>query len=276
MSRLKTEFNKIIQNSGFDIKQLNYDILDTNEKIEALFNTIKYIYKFIKQELIPNVNVFIKDNKKSKAINHLFLRIYCQIKSLIKLNEITDFQCISFIARSIIELYTDMVLISNELIENGIQKYYSFQKIQLYKISKNQSFSGCNDSVLKIKSNPLNKYYENNKNVIDDIIVKNWGKDRNEKPLWPSHWSGLDLYSRINKTSSLESHFSELKKHYFNIHPYCNLYIHSDPSGTQNKTEELYFVLVCNLYFNLIEIIVDGLNLYKNYFNINKTIPSFK
>ena len=136
MIRLKDNFNDIVRNSGFGIEQLDFDRLDLNEKIAALSNTINYIYEFIYLEILPNHKLYVPDNKELKTINNIFLRIYCQIKSLSRLNEITDFQCMSFIARSILELYTDMLLIKNKLIDNYLGKYYSFQKIKLLVIER--------------------------------------------------------------------------------------------------------------------------------------------
>lgn len=276
MESLKDKFYSLVQDSGFNINQLDFNVLNLNEKIYAMFLSVRYTLNFINSNLLPEYKKYLPDDRESKTINSIFLRIYCQIKSFTKLNEITDFQSISFIARSILELYVDMHLIMNKSLEYYMEKYYSYQKIKLLSISKNQSFAGYIDDVLSDQDNPAREYFKDNKDKIDEIILKYWGTDKNGNLLNPKHWSGLDLFSRIEKLKNVIKTFKELKSFYFNIVPYCNMYIHSDPSGILNKTEEFYFVYVYNLSSHVYSMINSVLKLFSDFLNINSKLKNYE
>lgn len=264
-----------INDMNISIKEVDSQDSTSYERIQAYRNSLEYKIRFIKQNIISNINKLYNKQKIHRAIFGIILRIYCHLISLQKLDKSIDFQCYAFITRSIYELYIDILLLSKNVINNSEEKFYKFHEIQRFNVST--KISNTREKI-DIKENfittPINSN-QYNKEDIDKIITQLWGLDKNKKPKKIDHWSGLDLFSRVKKLKEFPELYNGMLHFHSEIIYYSCMYIHSDPTGIINQKEEFFDILCQKFLIEIHEMVVSFLKYAGNYYHLDKVISDY-
>ena len=138
-------------------------------------------------EKIPN-----KNNKDLASLNCID-RLYLYVGSMTKLDKPEDFQAVASISRSIFEFYIDLLLILNNKVEKGSEKYNSYQDcrlmydLQLLRRSRGQEGF---ENKHKDLAERLKQYESMN---LGQKVKDLWGESN-----CPEHWSGTrSIWKRI-------------------------------------------------------------------------------
>lgn len=274
MKNLKNKFTQKIDQLNIDIEQIRATELSIMENIHGNYDAINYTYKYLQSKIIPYFNKLKITKEAHRATRDLFLRCYLQIQSVTKLTDISDMQCIAYCARSLLELLIDLVLLSQNIIDDSIEKYTKFSKVQKYQMANKITTIKTTENLIHPSDISLYKSTIAKKSIIENDVKKYWGITRKGKPKWPDHWTGLDLKSRLNKLKKTYSKYDDLIDYYTNIYYHCNIFVHSDPTGIHKQPEKMYFYLVAHLYFNIYFMMIDIIQLVSEYFALNKFIPT--
>jgi hypothetical protein len=209
--------------STFELENLNI-----RQTVKYNFCSLEAVAAYIQKDVIL---LFVADAKESRtkqtALTHLYGRIFQLALSVIKLNEYKDCQLLGASLRSLLELYIDMQLIKSSIIENDIEKFFSFYEIYLLNSAS---------KLLKIdkeiqrpieEASALMQIVKNSEQIKKKSLTL-WKKEPNK--IFHGHWSELKLQDRCQKVNELE-----LFRH---IYYYGNMFIHSGYSHSPNTQEE--------------------------------------
>jgi hypothetical protein len=265
----------LLNDNNFTVDQIKNVELSLTENIEAYYKSFDYARIFIQDIIIPFVEHQINPSEKDRVVNHIFLKIHCLIHSILNLNHLYDFLTIASITRSIFELYLDLILLSEEIINGSLIKFSEFIIIQKFKIAKRtvDFYESKNilDEDYSSQKVFVNSYTEN---IIKDKVLKNWGKNSNPKSL--RHWSGLDtrkITRQIDQYYQRNDHYYE--KMYIQIFLYCSLYVHSDPTGSFKLDETFLQYVIGKSNSHIHEIIINTLKVFGKYSCIDKAFPNY-
>jgi hypothetical protein len=204
-----------------DVKNLSY-----SQKIELFYKLTIAPKIYIEEMLYPVLIDLFKKNEKYAAIIGTYLRLFFLLDSLVVLNKLEFYQTIAANARSIFELYIDMLLFNKNIYNEGIEKYFYFI---LYEKNKANSI-------------PITKDIDNN-------IIKLWGTKKNNIPNYPKHWTGTDLKNRITKLND-----QELDKFYKKDYKILSWHIHSGGNSFMNSDDNFFhknFILSLSISLEL-------------------------
>ena len=138
-------------------------------------------------EKIPN------KNSKDWALLNCLDRLYLYVGSLTKLDQSEDFQAVASISRTIFELYIDLLLILDDKIENGTEKFLYYQDCRyMYDLECLKKHRG--PEVFEREHESLAERLEQYESM--DLRQKTqdlWGRIN-----CPEHWSGTrSIWERI-------------------------------------------------------------------------------
>jgi hypothetical protein len=226
------------------VTQFDENKLSPKEKAKFYFVPLEAMVLYIRKEL-AGVLLGLENGRTTKtALLHLYGRIIQSVNGIAKLNDVICSHLLIASLRGLLELYVDMSLIKKGLIDNGVEKFFSFDEIYRFRSAKN---------LLRIdeeiKSPPkkyvnLTEHIQNEKQIIQKAQTL-WDK----KPKGIMHWSDLNLESRSRKAEEL--------KIYRDIYYYGNMYVHS---GYVNfpKTEDDAHFLCAHVYALSLDIIKES------------------
>lgn len=185
------------------------------QRAELNHSALEAYVLYLCKQLMPKLHGLEDGRTIKTAILHLYGRMFSQVQSVVKLNNVRCCQLLAVSLRGLLEIYIDMILLKCNLIENGIEKFFSFS--ELYKFKAAQNLKRI-DEELKLtngREHKVDKYIIGYVHKVD-IIKKLWGK-KNKKV--PQHWTNKPLEERSRLAKELKA--------YSDIYYYGNMYVHS-------------------------------------------------
>ncbi|MBN2155281.1 MAG: hypothetical protein JW776_04510 [Candidatus Lokiarchaeota archaeon] len=213
--------------TGFDVS-----ILDRRQQANFYFGPLESIVNYLYVNLIPKLIGLEDGRTKNTALLHLYGRMFLLAFGLVKLNEVRCCQILAASLRSMLELYIDFFLISRELIDNGIEKYFVFDMVHHYRSAKKLLDIDKELGRPDRESSNLRDYLIDGDHK-QEIIRSIWGKNR------VSHWSDLIVEDRARKAGLLDIHRD--------VYYYGNMFIHSGYVDFP-KTEKDAHLLCAHVY----------------------------
>jgi hypothetical protein len=229
---------------GFDETKLN-----AKQKAKFSYVPLWTIVEYTHKVLIPALMGLEDGKTKNTALLHLYGRIFLLAKSIVKLDNFTDCQLLTASFRTLLELYIDMLLIMRGSIDNGIEKFFSFDEI--YKFNSAKHLLRIDEELNRPakESSALKSSLENPEQKIS-LQKKLWGDKAK-----PMHWTNLTPEDRSRKAGELET--------FRNIYYYGNMYIHSGYIKFP-ETEDEACLLCTHVYGSVLEIFKNATELICN------------
>jgi len=182
---------------------------------------------------------------KRTALLHSYGRMYCWVHSMVKLGNGNEGEVpiaehaavLGGCLRAILELFLDISLLKWETIEQGPEKFFSFEKVARHEFAK--SSMDLDKEYKHLESQLRGTYQEaaSRSQEIDDCIVRLWGVVKNGRnkgqPNRPKHWTGMTVIDRVKNLGS------DFVRYYQHTYHYCNWTIHSGYLGSIIRTEEV-------------------------------------
>ncbi len=91
MIDFQNHISSLLNENNLTIDEIENIKLSENEENEVYYKAIDYASKFIKDIFVPFLEHPINPSEKERVVNHIFLKIYYLILSILKLNELRDF-----------------------------------------------------------------------------------------------------------------------------------------------------------------------------------------
>ena len=212
-----------------ELEQFDMASAPLTEQVKAFAESSEHV-RFLAYDVI---NPLLKgalatgSSDKEKAVAGCYYRAYAWMATLAILREPIHFQAVAVGARSLFEIWADMKLLVEDSTGESVERYHAFPKVERFRAAKKiVEFSDANPA-LKVECAhqralvvDLSRQQE-----IEALAVKFWGKDKKGHPIYPPHWSGRDLATRI-PPGDLEA-----KRIYSEHYPRLSWYVHSGSAG---------------------------------------------
>ena len=182
------------------------------------------------------------------AMLNIYGKICMWTMSMVSMNRPQDLLALAGSVRAVLELYIDLNLFLIEAIPKGAEKYFSFPKIEKWRVAKNllSIQNQLNSSVPKVATY-LDAYLNdpaNSKTNIEALRSNLWGTDKNGKVVMPKNWPNMDLKQRIDEVGDKELSEICIESYY-----YCNWMVHSMYNDLLNNLDN-----VCLFAWHLFEL----------------------
>jgi len=200
--------------------------LSPAQRAELNHSALEAYVLYIQKQLIPKLPGLEDGRTLKTSILHLYGRVFSQAQSVVKLNNVSCCQLLTASLRGLLEIYIDMILLRCNLIENGIEKFFSFSELYKYKSANNLKRIDKELGLTNGKEHNVDKY-----------IRDSFHKAKRIKKLWgrvPQHWSNISLEERSRTAKELRI--------YSDIYYYGNMYIHSGYRKFPKTAEDADFL----------------------------------
>jgi Family of unknown function (DUF5677) len=175
--------------------------LSVSQTVEAFYKGTDAIKQFAEECMIPLLQRQLNLNDHERAVTGTYYRMYLSILSLVALNRPLYFQTAASESRRLFELLLDLKLLSDDLDGRLTAKFHAFTEVDRFWVAKR--VVEYND--LHNKSSIDDTHHRNllktqgKEELINQLIIHNWGTTRAGKPKKPEHWSGLKVKERAIK-----------------------------------------------------------------------------
>jgi len=183
-------------------------------RAELNHSSLEAYVLYMQEQLIPKLPGLENGRTTRTAIIHLYGRVFSVVQSVVKLNNMQSCQLLIASLRGLLEIYIDMILLEHGLIENGIEKFFSFSELYKFKTAQNLKRIDKELGLKNGSEHDVDKYINDFVEKIN-ITKKLWGK----KNKVPQHWTNKSLEERARLAKEL--------KNYSDIYFYGNMYVHS-------------------------------------------------
>ena len=236
------------------VAEFNETMLSPKQRAEFYFGPLRAMVLYIHKELVLLL-IGLEDGRTRKtALLHLYGRIFQSNHGVVKLNDIKCCQLLTASLRGLLEIYVDMLLLNKGLIDNGAEKFFSFDEI--YKLRSAKKLVKIDEEIKspKKESSVLIEYIRDEERITQKAKTL-WGK----QPKDITHWSNLNLESRSCKAGEL--------KMFRDIYYYGNMFVHSGYVDF-SKTEDDAHLLCSYVYAFSSEILKKSTDIICSEINI--------
>jgi len=195
--------------------QFDEKTLSPLQRAELNHSALEAYVSYIHDQIIPKLHG-LEDGRTTKtAILHLYGRIFATVQSIAKLNNVQCCQLLVASLRGLLEIYIDILLLKSNLIENGIEKFFSFSELYKFKTAKNLKRIDEELRLTNGREHYVDQYINNSTHKVN-TTKKLWGKKYKKVP---QHWTNKSLEERSRLAKELII--------YSDIYYYGNMYVHS-------------------------------------------------
>jgi hypothetical protein len=174
------------------------------------------------------MTTFVSPTPKELALHLLFGRIRLLIETLLVLTNVRHFQSIVGASRTAVELYVDMHLLARDLIQNGTEKFFAFDRVQRLKAARRMvEFHTKHPHLRERGVETFSTFIKDQGAAIDADRVRLWGSKSA-----PQHWTNVDFYKR---PKDLGPAFQRLVNDGYD---YRNWQLHSGAAGVNGLNDE--------------------------------------
>ena len=218
------------------LEELDFTKFPLADQLKAFSGSSEYVKTLAAEVINPLLKgaLITGSNVKEDAIVGCYYRAFAWMTTMAALREEIHFQAAASGARGLFEIWVDLELLSKNLIENGIERYRTFPKIERFRralriveTSDRNPDIKINDSFHRQIVNDLSKKQE-----VEALAMRVWGANKDGKPVYPDHWSGKNLRERVDSCAVAA------KKVYYEDYARLSWYIHSGSAGYANLNKD--------------------------------------
>jgi hypothetical protein len=162
------------------------------------------------------------------ALSMTCLRLSAYTRVAADLTQPYQFQSLASCARSTFELCVDVHLLTSEFIPQPVEKFHEFTRLARFRSARRMAkfYDAHPDLADRTRESRQFLKTPGLEASIAAQAQKLWGTGKNQKPIYPEHWSGLNFADRSKKCGLLyeEAHCRFVT--------WFNWYIHSGAAGT--------------------------------------------
>lgn len=216
--------------------------------------------------LLPMLHNLVNPTPKEEALNLLFGRIRLLSETLLGLTDVKHFQSIVGASRTVVELYVDMHLLAHDLIQDGTDKFFAFERVQKLKAARRMvSFHAKYPHLRKRGVETFNAFINAQKAAIDAERARLWGEKASLQ-----HWTGINnFYDRPKDLGP------DVQQFVNDGYDYRNWLLHSGAAGVNWQTDEALKALCANALSVVHAVAVGAVELIATELRIRETIENF-
>jgi hypothetical protein len=228
---------------------------------------------YTQETVTPVVQGLLNPSQREQIVAGLYYRSIGFCRTACELKHVVHQQALTSAERSVIELFVDMALIHNNIVDKGVERFLAFTDSQKLKAARRMDAFYIKYPALD--SNPSHAAPHRAFIVSDAARVEAerelyWGKDKNGKPIKPEHWSGMDLVTRSMKLGK------EIEYLVTKDYDRRNFSVHTGLAGFLNLSKE-NFEAMCAIALKLIgESMLSELHILGSELRLDQAIPNYQ
>lgn len=258
---LKTAYKYFKALSGFDWSQIAPE-----ERAGMCYSALAETWQFSRRKLIGSLKGKEDGRTKRTALLYSYGNMYCWVHGMVKLGAKSDegddiaehCHTLAGCLRAILEIFLDINILAKEIIDNAAEKFFSFHKIERYRIAESSLKMHTESGHLrKEQREKIQKYVDSGSCEADDIkecIVNLWGRGKKDKPKRVRHWTAMTV---VERAKAMGKEFLQFYQH---IYHYGNWSIHSGYSVLPDS-KEVALLFAAHAYQKANEMFLHSTNL---------------
>lgn len=198
------------------------DKITPREIGDCLFDYSKKLIEFSNTKVIMLLNNLSDRNQKEDVFINIYNRMYLWMNSLVALNHLQHLQGLAPVTRSLFELLLDIKLLSRDDTGQYLNKYISFDEIEMYSAAEKRVSFYEKNFPQKKEEYFIQKVYMDDRERrvrIEENSGKYWGRDLSEMKKI-RHWSMMNVRDRANKIGI------EYEEIYIKLYYYLSSIVH--------------------------------------------------
>ena len=245
---------------------VDFNKLPMKSKLDVYYTSCKASEDF-SNLIIELLKGILKPNKKETILMEIYRAIHCWIKTVTTLNNSIHFQAVASAARSVFEHVLDMRLISDNKIENAIEKFEAFGEIEKFRMAKKFADFAKKGKPIRITGHEKKIEVASNQKVQQRIesLKLLWEK----KQINVGHWSGLKTEERTNKAGI------SYEMLYNTSFIRLSWYVHPGLVGIRGFKKETLELVYGDSMRLIHEMFIDAILILARELKLNKAIPNF-
>ncbi len=232
---------------------------------------IEALVYFQEDYLKPLVQGLLSRSDRDRAILTTYYRTMGYVLSILRLDAPWHFQSISSAARSTMELYLDLILLTRDTTSESTERFHAFTRVERFRVAT--------EIAKFFDANPDEKHDDiavqralagdaNSKAEIEALIEKWWGRDRKGKLRRPGHWSTYgDVRSRAKALGS------SYEAKYVRFGYQLSWHVHSGAMGVAGIEKESFHTFVGLAHGLVIETAIDTFRIVCRELHFDRVIP---
>ena len=224
---------------------------------EAHQQSMRSIDHYIGSFVMPQMQGTVRKSTMEIAIFGLYYRLLAFMKTALVLSHPWNFQTLSGMSRSVIEIYIDMELIHREKIPDAVHRFNTHaDALKLRAARRMTDFYSkhpelpCDQASLEVHKS----FISENAAAIDDASKGLWGWNQKfQRANVPDHWGGWE-FSLPKRAKELGVTFEQLVTDQYDMR---NFHIHSGVAGTSFQNTET-MTATCALAYPVINTCLLG------------------
>ncbi len=226
---------------------------------------LRTILEFNNWCLLPTLNTLLNPTPKELALKLLFGRIRLLVDTLLVLTNVRHFQSIVGASRTAVELYVDMHLIARDVIADGTEKFFTFDRVQRLKAARRMiEFHDKHPGLRERGVETFRTFVAAQGPAIDAERIRLWGEKAK-----PDHWTNVNLHDRPNE---LGPEFQRLVNDGYD---YRNWLLHSGAAGVNGLGDDALKALSANALNTVHTVAIGAVDLVADQFHIREIIDDF-
>jgi hypothetical protein len=234
---------------------------------KAFFTGTNELFNFAEKFVIPVINNLISPKDSESVIVGVYNRMFLHLHVLKQLNEFRDFQTVMLTTRSIFELFVDLKILNEGLIDDAVERYCSFHDVSKMQYAQKVFNFKSEHPEIEMDTRVHEELLGNEEQKKKAAELKNKYWPKNKKI--PDHWTSLDMRKRCEH---IDKKYLAL---YCRLYPMMSWYVHSGPSGHIGLDEWFFKAVFAKGNELSAEIFLEGTVLMVKKFHIDKALNNF-
>ncbi|HEY2930875.1 MAG TPA: hypothetical protein VGK99_03945 [Acidobacteriota bacterium] len=198
---------------------------------------VKSLREFDDAKVYPIVTTLISVAGDDAFVQGLYWRIRGNTNSALALSDSIHFQATAGIARSLFELSLDISLIDKKVVPNAEKAILLFEDAEKLRVARRSVGFKQRNPGASINITEYQRFITKNAARIDAEHLALWGPCKNKKPKTLTHWSNLDLPSRISKVGD------PFREWHLEFYSQFSWYSHTGFTGFRNLAAETFIAV---------------------------------
>jgi hypothetical protein len=196
-----------------------------NPNTKQAINDLKLLLDFANDKIRPSIPIAVISDAEANLVER-YSRLIVWVDALLKLNHDRIYcDVVMSGARTIFELYLDIHILKDKNADH-IEKNDAFAKTCTFRVVQKAVDIAKAE---KVPFDDLLNYFQSLstdaslKKQNEDIAIKQWGKSKSNKIIWPDHWTGKNTRERAKDLGK------EFVKMYAIIYGPTSWCVHANP-----------------------------------------------
>lgn len=244
--------------------------LTANATFEGVRATLAY-WMFHLRPVLQNL---INQTPRERSFLSLFYRVVGYIASIWRLNSPAHVQAIAGSARSLFELGVDIALFRQDQSNESLERIESFTRVERYRVAmKLVDFYAAHPLPRDLNINEQRRVAADTaeRDSVETLIERYWGRDRRGDLIWPKHWSRFQ--EARGRARQLGGEWEErYVRHYYML----SWHIHAGLAGVADLPRETFDAFAALAHQLATDIALDCYQMAGEELHLAAAIPNWQ